>query len=105
MSNSANFVPIFTASERVRILRKHIAKMTREEFAQHTGISYHQLENIERGKQKINEDIYFKVGLKWPQYLTWLVIEDTGETDADLVADLREAARRWSAESADVKED
>lgn len=74
MSNNANSVPFFTPGERVKILRER-DHLTRKELGLKTGMTYHQIEAIERGIQNITPDIWMKFIEVWPHHRSWLVFE------------------------------
>lgn len=75
--NSAKIVPTpgLTARERLMLLRQAL-NMTRREFGEITGLTYHQIENIERDKQKIDADVYIELARHHPEYIPWLITDD-----------------------------
>lgn len=65
----------FAANDRIKQLRKTLG-LTRDEFAQKTGIGTNQLSNLEHKKQKVYAWHIEAVSHEWPQYGYWLC---TGE--------------------------
>lgn len=69
----------FAANDRIKQLRKTLG-LTRDEFAQKTGIGTNQLSNLEHKKQKVYAWHIEAISHVWPQYGYWLC---TGEALPD----------------------
>lgn len=77
----------FAANDRIKQLRKTLG-LTRDEFAQKTGIGTNQLSNLEHKKQKVYAWHIEAISNEWPQYGYWLctgkVLPDAGQISPEI---------------------
>lgn len=75
--NTSKTVPSLRAHERLLLIRKAL-RLTRQEFAERYGLTYDQLENMERGKQRVIAELCENLATDHPQYGLWLALGDNG---------------------------
>jgi len=77
----------FAANDRIKKLRE-TSGLTRDEFAQKTGIGTNQLSNLEHKKQKVYAWHVEAISKAWPQYAYWLctgnVLPEAGQISPEI---------------------
>ncbi|WP_299940172.1 helix-turn-helix transcriptional regulator [uncultured Microbulbifer sp.] len=62
------------AGDRLRAIRE-LMGLTRDDFAEQLGLDFIRIQNIERKKAKVAELEYERIGLRFPEFISFLTHE------------------------------